>query len=257
MLIKAPIKYLFVFLCSLFALCIFSSDNCYAADSDNSYYYRVVISDNADLLTAEEEANLTDIMEEVAAFGNVILLTESDNPYSSARDLSETTYEHTFNSYADGVIFTIDMDTRMLWISGYGELQYIITDNYCDTITDNVYRFASNEEYYNCSAKAFSQIHSLLIGKNIPQPMKYICNFLLSLIIALILNYFAVLRVSKKREPSMSALKQNMLHSCHITDPQSTYLREKRVYSPRSSGGSGGGGGGGGGGGCSGGGHSF
>lgn len=255
MLTKHSFKYVLTFFAILF-LCLIPSGNCYAQNNSTTYNYRIVIQDDANLLTEEEETSLTEIMKQSAVFGNVMFLTVDYNPYSSTDSLSAYTYEKTFG-YSNGVIFTIDMDTRNLWICGFDDLQNVITDNYCDTITDNVYSYATDEEYYTCSAKAFEQIHTVLNGKNIPQPMKYICNFLLSLIFAFILNYFVALRVSKKRSASVSSLKQNMIYHCNLSNQQAVFSHETKVYNPSTSGGSGGGGGGGGGGGHSGGGHSF
>lgn len=251
-------KHSFKYLLTLFAvllLCLIPSRSCYAQNSTASSNYSVIIEDNADLLTEEEEKSLEEAMKKCAAFGNVMFLSVDSNPYYSTDSLSAAAYESTFG-YSNGVIFTIDMDKRYLWICGFGNTQNIITSSYCDTITDNVYRYASDERYYDCTEKAFSQIYMLLNGKNIPQPMKYICNFLLSLILALIINYIFVIRSSKKRTASVLALKQNMIYHCSLSNQQAVFSHETKVYNPSTSS-SGGGGGGGGGGGHSGGGHSF
>ena len=242
----------------LFALILLPATNCFAdtPETSISYHGDVVIKDEADLLSASEEAELYEIMKASAAYGNVMFLSVNENDYYSTYKLATVYYEDTFG-YSDGVIFVIDMDERLLWVSGFGEIQYIITDDYCDTITDNIYSDASAERYFDCSAEAFRQIHSLLNGKNIPQPMKYACNFLLSVIIALLANYFIVMTISKKDRASTSSLRENMIAHCNINNARAQFTHETRVYNPSSSGSSGGGGGGGGGGGSSGGGHSF
>ena len=240
----------------LLLLTLLPAKNCLAdtSESEASGRGRVVIRDEADLLTSSEENSLYEIMQESASFGNVLFLSVDENEYYSTYSLAEHVYEDTFG-YSDGVIFVIDMDNRMLWISGFDSIQYIITDSYCDTITDNVYRDASDGDYYACSAEAFRQIHSLLVGKNIPQPMKYTCNFLLSLILALLINYFIIMLISRKQKASTSALRDNMIAHCAINNANAKFTRETKVYNPGSS--SSGGSGGGGGGGSSGGGHSF
>ena len=89
-------------------------------------------------------------------------------------------------------------------------------------------------------------------------PMKYICNFLLSIALALVLNYFVAMFLSSKTKASKKEIRSNMISHFRIMDPKAEFTHETKVYNPStSSGGSSGGGGGGGGGGSSGGGHSF
>ena len=88
--------------------------------------------------------------------------------------------------------------------------------------------------------------------------MKYICNFLLSIALALVLNYFVAMFLSSKTKASKQEIRSNMISHFRIMDPKAEFTHETKVYNPStSSGGSSGGGGGGGGGGSSGGGHRF
>ena len=222
----------------------------------------VVISDEADLLTDSEEADLLEIMKPITQYGHALFYSTNTNEYDDTYDLSKAAYASFFSEYDDGVIFTIDMDDRQLWISGFGECQYMVTDSYCYTITDNVYTYATGGDYYECAAQGFEQIYAVLQGKDIPQPMRYTCNFLLAIAIALVINFLIVTSYSKKRTPSLSSVKDSMIYHCDIHNPQATFTHERKVYNPpsSSSGSSSGGGGGGGGGGSassSGGGHSF
>lgn len=236
---------------------VFAADDSLYADEANE----VVINDEADLLTDAEESDLLEVMKPITEYGHAVLYTTDYNNYEDTYDLSKAVYGSFFSPYDDGVIFTIDMDNRQLWISGFGECQYMVTDSYCYTITDNIYTYATDGDYYECAAQGFEQIYAVLQGKDIPQPMRYTCNFLLAIAIALVINFLIVTSYSKKREPSLNALKDNMIYHCDIHNPQATFTHERKVYNPpsSSSGSSSGGGGGGGGGGASssGGGHSF
>ena len=240
----------------LFLIGMLSAQTCFAENTQDVCLHEIVIRDDAGLFSDREIVKLTEVMEKAAVYGNVMLLSVDQNNYMSTRNLSETIYEETFG-YSDGVIFVIDMDYRMLWISGFGSFRNIITNDYCDTITDNVYTYASDERYYECGMEAFSQIAAVLAGKNIPMPMKYICNLLISLLIALLANYFIVMSISKKRAASDTDLKQNIIYHCNISNTQAQFTHETRTYNPHTSSSSSGGSSGGGGGGASGGGHSF
>ena len=152
--------------------------------------YQTVIEDDAELLSEEEEAALQELLEEITAYGNVAFKT-IDNNYMSTENYARSYYKDMFGT-ASGTLFLIDMDNRIIWIHSDGAVYKVITTAYANTITDNVYRYASDEEYFVCAQKAFEQMLSLLQGQKIAQPMKYISNGLLAIILALLLNYGVV-----------------------------------------------------------------
>ena len=151
------------------------------------------------------------------------------------------------------------MDNREIYIFSDGAVYKTIRPSYADTITDNVYRYASNADYLSCAANAFSQIHTLLSGQKIAQPMKYISNLLLALILAALINYFVVRLSSRTAKPSDREILLAASAKFAFTNPQRQLTHQSKVYSPPSSGSSSGGRSSGGGGGRSGGGggHRF
>ena len=221
-----------------------------------SYGYEVIIEDDANLLTDEEEASLEELMQEITVYGNAAFKTIDENDWST-KGYIEDYYETIFGS-SSGTVFLIDMDNRNIQIYSDGAIYNIITDSYGDTITDNVYTYASDAEYYECAYKAFQQILSLLQGNKIAQPMKYISNTFLAIILALLVNYFVVKIMSVARKPSEKQLLEATKNGFRFENPEVTFTHETKRYDPPSSSSSGGGGGGGGGhSGGGGGGHSF
>ena len=220
--------------------------------------YRVLLEDDAMLLDEEEEEELTALMQEITAYGNAAFKT-IDNNDQSTESYARQYYQEQFGT-ASGTLFLIDMDNRNIWIHSDGAVYKVITQSYADTITDNVYRYASDGDYYDCAAKTYEQILALLKGHKIAQPMKYISNGLLAVILALLLNYGLVSFFARIRKPSRRELLSNGKSSFHYTQPKAFFIRESRVYNPVSSDSSSGSGGGSSGGGSSsggGGGHSF
>ena len=131
---------------------------------------------------------------------------------------------------------------------------------------DNVYRYASYGRYDTTAMKTFEQINKLLDGGKILEPMRYISNVVIAIVVAFFINFFIVVGVSKIKKAGTN----EVINTCDIEFQISNVVGKKtgtrRKYSPvsESSGSSyhsGGGGGfsGGGGGGHSGGGggHSF
>lgn len=224
--------------------------------------YQVVIEDQANLLSEREKTQLAKEMQEITTYGNAAFITIVQNSYSSTEQFIRNYYWEQFQEES-GIVFLIDMDYRKIWIHCNGRIYRTITKSYADIITDNVYSYASKQEYYQCASKAFSQVITLLKGEKIAQPMKYICNTILALVLAFLINYFIVMIYSKSKRPSRAEGLTGIPMQYKLNHPRAQLVRETKRYSPiRSSGGSGGGGrssGGGGGGHSSGGGggHSF
>lgn len=246
-----------LFLCMLFSLTLLftTADTAWA----NETRYDILLDDQADLLTDAEETKLKKDMEAITEYGNVAFVSISVNPEYSTKRYAEKYFEEHFG-YSSGVIFLIDMDDRYIWIYSNGEIYKTITTSYANTITDNVYDYASDEEYYTCASEAFSQINTLLEGRRIAQPMKYISNALLALVLAFFINYFLVMMLSRSRKATRSQLLNGIFSKAEVKNPQSTFVNQTKRYSPQSSSSSGSrssGGGGGGGSRGGGGGHRF
>ena len=129
-------------------------------------------------------------------------------------------------------------------------------------ITDNIYRYASNEEYYDCASVAFSQMSTLLSGGKILEPMRHISNGFVAIVVSFFTTFLIVLGSSGIKKAKYNEIINNSEVSFSATNVTGVKTGTHRVYSPvseSSGGGSSGGGGGGGGGGSSGGGggHSF
>lgn len=201
--------------------------------------YVTIIDDNADLLSAQEEAKLLERMKEISQYGHVAFVSISENPYHDSKDYIEYYYYRSFYNES-GTVLLIDMDERYIRIYSDGKIEKTITASYADTITDNVYTYASKKDYFTCADKAFDQILSLLKGQWIAQPMKYISNALLATILALLINYFLVMFLSMSRKPSDTQLI-NAIHSrINVTNTSVSHTRQTKTYSPISSGSSGG-----------------
>ena len=223
--------------------------------NDDTGYY-MIIEDNADLLSYDEEEMLFEKMEELTEYGHVALFTVDYNPYYDTEEYCNVLYDDYFGRES-GTIFMIDMDQRYIYLLNDGYNKRIITNSYSLTITDNVYSYASDEDYFTCAYETFDQASILLNGGRISQPMKYICNALLSLIIGFTITYVIVRVVHKNKAAHQDDVLNAIFAKTNINNPRYTFVHQSRRYSPQSSSSGGGGGGGGCGGGRSGGGHSF
>ena len=223
--------------------------------------YSVIIEDDASLLSNDEKKQLAETMKDITPYGDVAFKSIDYNPYST-----ETYIERYYNSIfgtGSGTVFLIDMDNRNIWIYSDGSIYSTITTAYANVITDNVYTYASDKDYFTCANKAFIQEAALLHGRRISQPMKYISNALLAIAIAILINYFIVRQTSRVRKASDNEIVNGVFANNAFNNVSVNFIRQTRTYSPRSSsssgssGGHSGGGGGGGGHSGGGGGHSF
>lgn len=250
MLKKAKILILISFICLLFMPLRISADNS----------YRIVIDDKEDLLTQSEENQLRIKMEQIRKYGNVGFVTVSQ--YAGTDTYAKNLYRELFGSES-GMLFLIDMGRRNIWIYCDGYIYRIINKSYANTITDNVYRLASKGRYYDCAYSVFDQAQTLLEGGRISQPMKYVSNVLIALVLALLGNFIYL--IIQRKETIADADRMAKAMSTGITvgiisKVMTSSRKSRHVESSGGGGGySGGGGGGGGGGGSSGGGggHSF
>ncbi|MBR2788121.1 MAG: TPM domain-containing protein [Erysipelotrichaceae bacterium] len=248
---KARILIIISFICLLLAPLRIS-----AASS-----YRLVIDDREDLLTASEENMLQIKMERIRQYGNVGFVTVSQ--FSSTDTYTKNLYRDLFGRES-GMLFVIDMGRRNIWIFCDGAIYRIINKSYANTITDNVYRYASKGQYYDCAYNVFDQAEILLEGGRISQPMKYISNALIALVLAILGNFIFLVIQRGESIANPDTIAKAMSSGVAVGIVSKVMTKSKKSRHVESSGGggggfSGGGGGGGGGGGSSGGGggHSF
>ena len=222
--------------------------------------YTATIDDGANLLTPNEKHNLMEKMKPLTDFGHIAFVSIDENDWSTSGFADD--YFHSHYNTESGSIFLIDMDNREIYIFSDGNNYRTITNSKAYTITDNVYHFASNEDYYNCAAKAFDQMYELLMGRKIAEPMRNTSNIFVALTLSFFISFIIVLSKTKIKKASDRSILKHCDITFNIGETNAVKNGSHREYSPvsdSSGGGSSSGGGGGGGGGSSGGGggHSF
>ena len=126
--------------------------------------YEVYITDGEDLLTDEQEQQLLQDMIPVTEYGNCAFETA----WVSGTD----SYSYVKSNYTEyfresGTLFLIDMGNRQIKLYSSKDVEKTVTPSYADSITDNIYTYASRGDYYTCAQKAFAQEYTLLRGGRI------------------------------------------------------------------------------------------
>lgn len=227
-----------------------------ASNEETGYVY--VLDDSANFLTDSQENSLQKQLYDLTAYCNVAFVTTTEHSKSSTEDFAADYFDDVFGSHANGTIFVIDRCLNEIYLYSDGQAHKIITNSRARSITDNTYTYARDKDYYTCAYKVFAQIETLMQGKRIAEPMRYLCSALLAIVAALFLNLFFALWSSRSHTADRRQVMTGLYAQMQINNPRTQFIRQSRTYSPVSSGSSGGGhsggGGGGGGGGHSGGG---
>ena len=243
----------------LSAMPAFASGEKYTADNGN----KAVIHDSAELLSEGEKERLLENMKTVTEYGHAAFITVEEN-HDSAKKYAKSSYFTLFGEQS-GTLFLIDMDNRMIQFYSDGKFAGIINNTRSNEITDNIYKYATDEKYFECANEAFNQVIILLRGGKISTPMKHVTNVLMAVCLALLLNFLRVL-FNRRRKVSLKEIDKKQVvegiglreRADFIKKVNSKMIsqKKKRHSDSSSDSGSSGGGGGGGGGGSSGG-HSF
>lgn len=225
-----------------------------ASNEETGYVY--VLDDSADFLTDSQENSLQKQLYDLTAYCNVAFVTTTGHSKSSTEDFAADYFDDVFGPHSNGTIFVIDRCLNEIYLYSDGQAHKIITNSRARSITDNTYTYARDKDYYTCAYKVFTQIETLMQGKRIAEPMRYLCSALLAIVAALFLNLFFALWSSRSHKADRRQVMTGLYAQMQINNPRTQFIRQSRTYSPVSSGSSGGGhsGGGGGGGGHSGGG---
>lgn len=168
---------------------------------------KIIIEDSADLLSKEEEISLEKIMEPVSQYGGAAFVTNNQSYSGYASDLAQAYCLQYFNGDS-GTVFLIDMYNRRIQIYSTGAIYKAVGKNWANSITDNVYTYATDGNYYECAAKAFSQIQTILEGGKISVPMRYVSSILLGIAAALLMMYL-ILWISRKKKMGSSVKTLN------------------------------------------------
>lgn len=200
--------------------------------------FSAMIEDDAALFTDETKKVFTEEMISLTQYGNVCVKTVASNPMASSTDYANKYYDDTFGASADGTIFFIDMDHRELVLTSEGRVKKDVTSAFADSIMDNVYTYASEGKYEICCEKVFEQVQRLLEGKRIAEPMKYICNAFIAIILSILCNYGCVKLYTKKKKIEHPEFMLHTEEKFALTDLKvldKKHYAAERTYSSRSS----------------------
>ena len=122
--------------------------------------YTLIIDDQASLLTDEEKTLLLNDMMPLTQYGNIVFLSTT-YAEKSQHKIAHDYYYGMFGTDS-GTVLLIDMRERIVYIYSDGDNLKSITNSKSEIITDNIYTFLGNGQYYIGAKEAFEEINTLL-----------------------------------------------------------------------------------------------
>ena len=121
--------------------------------------YGAMVYDGAGLFRNSEVDDLLDEAYKLTEYSDVFVVTvaKGENPHGSTESATKKYGDDLYLKYSNQdscIMFIIDMHTRYIYVYRYGKAEKTLTAGKCDSITDNLYDYASDGEYYLCSSKA-------------------------------------------------------------------------------------------------------
>jgi len=222
-------------------------------DENTATGYCAFVYDDAELFTKNELNALLDKAYELTDFADTFVVTvqKGHNQHGTTESATKEIGDDMYLEYSNSkncIMFIIDMHTRYIYVYRYGDdVKSTLTSGKCDTITDNVYDYAADGDYYTCASIALDQMSKVLQGQHIAQPMKVASNFFIAFVIGFVVMYLVALGKSKVSTTSDSEMLKYAAVSFAANNTKDVVTGTTKTYCPRSSGSGGGRSGGGGG----------
>lgn len=174
--------------------------------------YQVVIKDDMNLLTTQEEKQLVHDMEPITRYGHIIFWSTAiyySSPERQAKEFHNTLYK----DESAGVLM-INTKTRKVAFHSKGTINQYIDASYARTVTDNASGYASDGKYYLCAKNVFEEVNTVLEGGHIPEPMKYTSYAMIALMLSFVIVVgvvFGALNPLKRKKQRTKMISEGKL----------------------------------------------
>lgn len=191
------------------------------------------IFDSTNSLTKEEVDSLNEIASKTEKLKEITIMFVIENNLNG-KDIATFTNDffteniQKFQYKTDGIVYSIDLNSKQLYISTFGRCADILSKEELSFILDKSYNYATNGEYYEClrkmvnesfSATNFFSISNLEISeKFIPTPKSILFGFIVSMCIVFIL--LSLHNLANKKPSATTYLSSNII----IKDKREFYL---------------------------------
>ena len=177
--------------------------------------YYAIIADEADLLSAQEEKKLLDEMYPLTEYANIAIYTVKTSTSLKDYERARKKRVELFGETANAAIFSIDMYLRRIVIQRRGNMEKFFNNSRANNITNNVASMATQKKYYSVCSTAMRQMLDVIQERDVPEPMRYLSNA----VIALMLGCIAAFAVALGTSSSLREKKKNETSIVRMTAP--------------------------------------
>lgn len=195
--------------------------------------HRAVIIDELGSLSAEEAIELLQAMEPITKYGDAVYKTTVSSGAFDPEKYMDIQYGVTMSG-ATGVLVLLDAGNNSFKVRCGGKWETMINRKQAEsiaTIALNGYR--ENEQAVTVPQTAFNQVYARLEQARKARPVKYVCNAMLALILAMLINFVLVDKLSRMQKTSDQELLENAAGYCRHGEVMIEYLTRTETYSPQ------------------------
>lgn len=199
--------------------------NCKAQAEGN---YRVVIQDNAELLSDEEEAKLAEEMQRFTENGHVMFYTSIYDMNPDSEGYSNQFYDAEFNG-EPGMALVIDLGEGNSYLfKRKGVLNRI---NEVTILQRGIYGVATpvNGSCYNYASGVFQQMETKHKEKEAMHPLKKASNLVLAFIFSILINYLIMRKTSSVKGVRMEQLYAGKQLEFKMSEPRIRFISSRKI----------------------------
>ena len=210
-----------------------------AEEAENDSYTNPVtghqarIIDELGTLSAEDKAELLRAMEPITRYGDAAYKTTVSGGAFDADKYMDIQYGATMAGKT-GVLVLLDAGNHSFKVRCGGKWEDMITKRQADTIAANALRtFEQGGGAVTVPGSVFEQVFNRLEQVRKARPVKYICNAMLALILAMLINFVLVDKMSRMQKTSDQEILESIAGYCRHGEVMIEYLTRTETYSPQ------------------------
>lgn len=195
--------------------------------------HQAVIIDELGSLSAEEAAELLQAMEPITKYGDAVYKTTVSGGVFDAEKYMDIQYGATMSGKT-GVLVLLDAGNNSFQVRCGGKWESMINPKQAEsiaTIALNAYR--QNGQAVAVPKSAFDQVYARLEQVRKARPVKYVCNAMLALILAMLINFVLVDKLSRMQKTPDQELLENAAGYCRHGEVMIEFLTRTETYSPQ------------------------
>ena len=158
--------------------------------------YTAVIVDDAELLSSEEERELLKEMVPLTNYANIAVYTVATPTNMKDYERARAKRVELFGKNDNAAVFMVDMYLRRIIIQRRGNMEKFFNNSRANNITNNVAPLAKKGDYFGACKTAMQQMLAVIEDRNVPQPMKYLSNGVIALMLGCLTSFVVAIRTS-------------------------------------------------------------